>query len=720
MRNYRSLVSLALLLGICGLKSSAAETNIVSLTDPAIEYVGHWGVIGEPDQASMATVNSSSQIYVSFTGRHIAGLFNLDGIYCLEQIDVRVDGGPWKLFTVDKPRIDFFPAGLNEGSHQFELVVKAIDSKAGRWLLPLRSAVEFRGFELDEGGHAEPDSLLQGRPRLEFIGDAITQGDGIRGTNAASVMNADALASYAWAAGEALGTVHAQIAFPGQGVMTSDSREVPPAIMSFGWNFAGSAADLSAGPDFLVINLGFNDDAIPSNEFVQAYLKLLQEIRDRCPRTTVFAVPPLGSHGQRARDIAAAVTMARDPRMHYLDSAGWAEGSDFTDRAHLSAAGSEKAAGHLQAQVKPYIDRWRAEHKGEMRGPVRHRGTPQQAEHLRIPANDPRIAYVGHWGPIDRGGQTYMATINSSSQIHLNFTGTHVAGIFDLKDVEYLEQVDVRVDDGDWTLFTVDQPRIDFFPKGLSQGTHHLEIVAKAIDGNGDRWLPPFRSAIVFAGFELDSNAKIESFSTAGRKPFIEFLGDSITQGEGILHAGGQVINSDALATYAWLSGEALNTKHVQIAFGGSGVIRSGSGNVPPAPLSFAWNFAGSPADFSVVPDFILLNLGTNDQYSSEEFVPAYTMLLREIRLHCPQTVIFAMRPFHGNSFHGDDVENIVKRMQDPRIIYIDSTGWMDAGDFTDGAHPNVSGSGKAAAHLEEALRPYISRWTPSEASQAR
>ena len=333
------------------------------------------------------------------------------------------------------------------------------------------------------------------------------------------------------------------------------------------------------------------------------------------------------------------------------------------------------------------------------------------AEGVRIPANDPRIAFVGHWGSIRRGDQISMATINSSSQIHLNFTGTHVAGLFDLKDIEYLGQIDVKVDDGDWTLYTVDQSRIEFFPKGLPVGLHHLEIAVKAIDGNGDRWLPPLRSAIVFSGFELDSNGKAEPRSPEGQKPLIEFLGDSITQGEGILHNGGEVINSDALSTYAWITGEALGTTHVQIAFGGSGVIRSGSGNVPPAPLSFAWNFGGSPADFSVVPDFILINLGTNDQYSTDEFVPAYMKLLREILRHYPQTTIFAMRPFHGNSFHGDDIANIVKTMNDPRIIYIDSTGWMDAGDFTDGAHPNVPGSRKAAAHLEEALRPYIGRW---------
>ena len=50
------------------------------------------------------------------------------------------------------------------------------------------------------------------------------------------------------------------------------------------------------------------------------------------------------------------------------------------------------------------------------------------AQGVRIPAADSRIAYVGQWGSVERDGQTAMATINSSSQIYLNFTGTHVTG----------------------------------------------------------------------------------------------------------------------------------------------------------------------------------------------------------------------------------------------------------------------------------------------------
>ena len=363
MHALHSIGGFAFSLLVLGLIPSLAEPRFVSAADPAISYVGGWGKVQNGDQASMVTVNSRSQIYVSFAGQHIAALFDLDKIDCLEQIVVKVDNGPWKLFTIDKPQIEFFPAGLNQGTHRLEVVIKALDSKAGRWLAPLRSAVKFRGFELDPGAQVEREVSLEGRPRLVFLGDSITQGDGIKGTNAASVMDGDALASYAWLAGEALGTTHSQIAFPGQGVLTSDSREVPPAIFSFGWNFAGSAADYSGDPDFLVINLGLNDAGISSSEFTQSYVDLLREIRERFPRTIVFALRPFSGEHLRDDHVATAVKMFADSQVYYVDSDGWFDESDFTDRLHLNIVGSERAAARLQARLEPYIRRWKSEHR---------------------------------------------------------------------------------------------------------------------------------------------------------------------------------------------------------------------------------------------------------------------------------------------------------------------------------------------------------------------
>jgi lysophospholipase L1-like esterase len=334
------------------------------------------------------------------------------------------------------------------------------------------------------------------------------------------------------------------------------------------------------------------------------------------------------------------------------------------------------------------------------------------SEGIQVPSTDQAISYVGHWGTIERAGQTSMATVNSSSQIYLTFSGQHASGLFDLDGIDYLEQIYVRVDNGAWSLFTIDRSRIEFFPTGLPAGRHRLEIAVKAVESRGNRWLSPLSSAIIFKGFELDSQAKVEP-SSPPKRPLLQFFGDSITQGEKVLQRdSGSVKSSDALATYGWLAGEALGTTHAQITFGGQGVISSDSREVPPAVFSFAWNFSGSAVDFSLMPDFIVINQGSNDQPdSSSEFIEAYMGLLREIRKHCAHTQIFALSPFHGDRNHGDDVAEAVTKMADPAIVYIDTTGWLDESDYTDGVHPNVVGSKKAATRLEEVLQPYISRW---------
>jgi lysophospholipase L1-like esterase len=41
----------------------------------------------------------------------------------------------------------------------------------------------------------------------------------------------------------------------------------------------------------------------------------------------------------------------------------------------------------------------------------------------------------------------------------------------------------------------------------------------------------------------------------------------------------------------------------------------------------------------------------------------------------------------------------------DSRVYYVDTTGWLGNGDFTDGTHPNEQGSQKAATALVAAMK---------------
>ena len=108
-------------------------------------------------------------------------------------------------------------------------------------------------------------------------------------------------------------------------------------------------------------------------------------------------------------------------------------------------------------------------------------------------------------------------------------------------------------------------------------------------------------------------------------------------------------------------------------------------------------------------PDMVVVNQGTNDWQaaaSSDVFRPAYAKFLATIRAGYPNAKITALRPFGGG--HAGDIQAEVQARQaadDKRVYYVDTTGWLGNGDYTDGTHPNEQGSQKAATALAAAIK---------------
>jgi len=46
----------------------------------------------------------------------------------------------------------------------------------------------------------------------------------------------------------------------------------------------------------------------------------------------------------------------------------------------------------------------------------------------------------------------------------------------------------------------------------------------------------------------------------------------------------------------------------------------------------------------------------------------------------------------------------------DTRVHYVDTTGWLDSTDFTDGVHPSDAGHVKVSNRLLPILLPYVGR----------
>lgn len=148
------------------------------------------------------------------------------------------------------------------------------------------------------------------------------------------------------------------------------------------------------------------------------------------------------------------------------------------------------------------------------------------------------------------------------------------------------------------------------------------------------------------------------------RPALIEFIGDSLTVGEGCIGPVGAMEWRMAwisnLLAYPTLVSERLNAEKRVIALGGWGVWRSWDGN-PDCVIGRIYDKlcavvpgGDMPCDFSVQPspDAVIINLGTNDASALNALEPTdraamqaeitrgALALIRQVRRHAPHAVI--------------------------------------------------------------------------------
>jgi lysophospholipase L1-like esterase len=385
----------------------AASSVVVPATDSNVRYLGRWGRVENTEW----TANSGSRLLVRFTGTHIAGLFDQSSITYPPQVYVAVDSGRARVVNVDRNRIDLTPAGgLCPGIHTLVLAVKDVDERANRWTPPFQSGLGVTGFELAGGAHTIPVPGPRG-PRIEFLGDSITQGVRAVGPQI-GVMGSDATKDYAWLTGYAFGGNFRQVGFGAQGVTRPGGGGVPPAPAALGLNFAGSPVTRGYVPDAVVVNQGTNDalNGVSAAVFGRAFRGYLHDIRDRWPRAWIFVLRPFGGYLQT--EISADVAAAHDARIVYVDTNGWIPQQAFTDGLHPTAVGHTLAARKLTRVI--------ARHTGWPAAPVQTGHAPLLAAGAAAgfegttttwrPGSYVRNVTVGGTGPVYQGSSALQVT----------------------------------------------------------------------------------------------------------------------------------------------------------------------------------------------------------------------------------------------------------------------------------------------------------------------
>ncbi len=133
------------------------------------------------------------------------------------------------------------------------------------------------------------------------------------------------------------------------------------------------------------------------------------------------------------------------------------------------------------------------------------------------------------------------------------------------------------------------------------------------------------------------------------------------------------------------------------------------NGGVPPALHSFPFVYSGAPIDNTRLPDAVVINMGTNDgqRVSGEVFGALYRAYLETIRKTYPLAQILCLRPFNGA--HASVIEGVVRGLQDSKIRYVNTTGWIDPEKHTtDKVHLNLEGNREAAEKVAEILKTVL------------
>lgn len=277
-----------------------------------------------------------------------------------------------------------------------------------------------------------------------------------------------------------------------------------------------------------------------------------------------------------------------------------------------------------------------------------------------------------------------------------------------------------RIDGGPWRSFRI-LPEFDgLFPLSVTQDTgEHLLEVHNASEGR-----------LIFGGIVLDYDGTLRRPAEFQRR--IEVIGDSISAGASVWNTDSapDFTDNDALATYGWLLGEALDAETRLIAVSGAGVTHNfetppDASTTLPQLYPHLHRDLGALNDWSWQPDLILINLGSNDFTdpvpSGADFQAAYARFLASVRQFNPDARIVVIQPF--GIFEGslpvfpDAIRGAVEARRaagDERVWYVDTRGWLREGDFSDIAHPNARGHRHAAAQLLPFIRE-VTSWMPSE-----
>lgn len=192
---------------------------------------------------------------------------------------------------------------------------------------------------------------------------------------------------------------------------------------------------------------------------------------------------------------------------------------------------------------------------------------------------------------------------------------------------------------------------------GLPAEYHTVEVYRRTEASFGET---------TFEGFDFGADGTLAAPPRAKRRR-IEIIGDSITCGYGNegkdTSCGFTPETENHYLTYGAIAARMLDAELSTVAWSGKGVVYNyDTDTTDPMPTLYKRVLPGDPNsvwDFSVKPDAVVINLGTNDFSTDgdptlEQFRDAYMGLVGQIREGAPDAFILCT---NGNMLNGADLD---------------------------------------------------------------
>lgn len=228
---------------------------------------------------------------------------------------------------------------------------------------------------------------------------------------------------------------------------------------------------------------------------------------------------------------------------------------------------------------------------------------------------------------------------------------------------------------------------------------------------------------LVFKGFKVYGK-KPEIMTPPIDKPLkIEFLGDSITAGYGVLAPSLQNVfttfEQDSTMTYAYMTAELLNADIRTVAISGQGVYRN-CGGAEGVQFKRMFDMQIRNVDgydhSDWTPDIFVLNCGTNDVpggTTNENMYNEGSFLLDKIRNTYPDAQIIWTYGMMNRNFT-DILKKLIsdkRKFGDKKMYYVGLKSMIGNPSET-GAnnHPNVNASIRVSKKLAKKIKKFLSK----------